>query len=667
VSWNLAYPQTISYRTLSDDWAIKCGQSDSVFDAQVAAQGLADYEIYMAAGQQGSCGRRKAEQMKRLHPEKMVLLYESPAAENPTQWPGGTWAGYYLLMNRTRTLAPIASTTTQITIADPAAFKVGDTAVMWSPTPSDPYANSEWVAVTAIAASTLTVQRNLFGTGLQSYSTPPLIAAAATGPGYPLPDTNLSNVAPVNPATGQRAYQWLAANMLADFAPSAPGAPTLDGMELDAAASRPVVQNDNGTLENEDCDGDGIIDYCQTNVGTAQQVDAYGAGYDAFLQLLKQGLTTYDTDPTQPAKMLLADGENGLRSISAIDGAEFESYPTWDNYTYSSPALETLGVWTADAGAAGDHLSYAFTKDATPLYPQAGCGGVADPWCSNADYRYGMASALVSGSASGYNNEASFGYAQDWDEEATINRAATGLAPGYLGVPLGPPLRSTRYSSGQLVSNGDFELDLTGVASIGIGSGALSLVRDTTTAASGSTSLRMDVNGLSADPGLCESRAQLSITGSTAPGEYTVDFWAKAQSTTTGPAALNMGVGLAGIVGPTQRVLVTPTWTQYTLQIEQTTPTTKSFVKFCVGEGVGHYWIDGVHAHRGTAGILTREYTNGIVVLNDSFATQTNIPLPDGPYHHINGVQDRTVNDGSGVASILPSIAAKDGVILLRG
>ena len=64
---------------------------------------------------------------------------------------------------------------------------------------------------------------------------------------------------------------------------------------------------------------------------------------------------------------------------------------------------------------------------------------------------------------------------------------------------------------------------------------------------------------------------------------------------------------------------------------------------------------------------MTREFTNGIVVLNDSFSNQTNVPLPGGPYHHINGVQDRSVNDGTEVGSRLPAIGAKDGEILLRG
>jgi hypothetical protein len=61
-----------------------------------------------------------------------------------------------------------------------------------------------------------------------------------------------------------------------------------------------------------------------------------------------------------------------------------------------------------------------------------------------------------------------------------------------------------------------------------------------------------------------------------------------------------------------------------------------------------------------------REFTHGIVILNDSFSNQVNVKLPGGPYHHINGVQDPTVNNGMDVGSVLPSIDAKDGVVLLR-
>src|SRR5262249_27082135 len=163
------------------------------------------------------------------------------------------------------------------------------------------------------------------------------------------------------PANGERANQWLVGVLVGDFAPSAPGAPTLDAIELDSTKSTAPARNTKGALENLDCDGDGLVDYCQDDVGTAQQADAYGIGYDQPLGARKAGLAVYDTDPTQPPKMLLGDGEIGLRSIEALNGAEFESFPSWDDYTYSSSALATFGTWQDGAGAAGDHLSYAYT------------------------------------------------------------------------------------------------------------------------------------------------------------------------------------------------------------------------------------------------------------------------------------------------------------------
>ena len=673
-AWNLPFPRTMNYHTLAEDPAVQCKQTDSVFEQELAAARLDTYEIYVAGGFRGTCGRLKSEQLKRLYPAKMVIQYENAGGASPLQWPGGTWAGYYLMMNRTTATGAVNGLQTSIPVADPSVFSVGDTAVMWAPTAADAYANSEWVRVDAIVGSTLDVTRNLFATGARSYSSPPLIAAEATGPSYPNPVFNLSDVAPVNPANGERANQWMAANMVNDFAPSTAGAPTLDAVEFDTTSWAPPANNIHGATKNFDCNGDGVVDYCNQGDNTAQQVNSYGVGLDEFLQAVRQGLTQYDTDPNRPPKMVLADGEMGLRSISNADGVEYESFPSWDNYTYSSPALETLGVWESKDTAPGPHLSYAFTKDNTPLYPQVssanptGCIVPADGGtCRNGEYRYGMVSALLWGGASSYNNEASFAYAQPWDEEATINQATTGLAPGYLGQPIGPVTRTFRYSSPNLTVNPSFEQDLTSAAGASVVNGAVTVSRDTTTAAPGwgSASLRVDVTGQTDSPQAIDTRVSTDLTGPTTPGEYTVAFWAKGVSDTAGPQALNIAVGLDGATGAPSVVLLTNTWTHYFLQINATTTVTKPSVKFFLGTQIGTYWLDGVKVEKGTAGIMTRQFTNGIVVLNDSFSPQTNVALPGGTYHHIAGVQDRTVNDGTDVGSILPTIAAKDGEILL--
>jgi hypothetical protein len=676
-SWHLPFPQTMSYWVLGWDRYIKCGPPDATFSQEVASEGLEKYAIDLVAGHRGECSRLKGEQFKRLYPDKMLIQYQSPAAEDPRTWPGGSWAGYYLMMNRTSATGAVSAGQTSITVANPRVFSVGDTAVIWLPTASDPYANSEWVSVKAISGSTLTVARNMFSTGAHVYATAPLIAAAATGPGYPNPDVNLSSVAPANPANHLRANQWMAHNVISDFAPSTAGAPTFDAVEFDAASWTPPAQNTNGALKNVDCNGDGTIDYCNQNVGTSRQVSAYGVGVDAFLQAVKQGLTVYDTDPTRPPKMVLADGEMGLRSLDSADGVELEDFPSWNNYTYSSSALDTLGVWQSQDSAPGPHLSYEFTKDPTPLYPQNGCVTPANGGtCRNGEYRYGMASALLLGGADAYNklslggrNEGSFTYPQPWDEEATIDQSTTGLTSGYLGQPLGRAVRTTRYTSGNLTTNPSFEQDLTSVTNSSFINGAMTVSRDTSTAApgSGTSSLRADVTAQTADPNRSDARVFSALTGSLSPGEYTVDFWAKGISNTAGPPALPLGVSLDGISAAPDVILITNTWTHYYLQLDVNTAVAKNAdAKFSLGSQIGAYWLDGINVHRGTAGILTREFTNGIVVLNDSFSTQTAVPLSGGTYHHINGVQDRSVNDGTSVGSVLPSIAAKDGVILLR-
>ena len=675
VKWNLPFPRTMSYRVVSEDRAIQCLPLDSLFQAEIEAEGLDKYEIDVVDGHRGQCGREKAEQFKRLYPNKMVILYESTGGADPRQWPGGTWAGYYLMMNRTQATGAVSALQSTITVANPNVFSVGDTAVMWSPTAGDPYANSEWVKVDGINGSTLTVTRDMFATGIQSYAAAPFIAAEATGPGYPDPVINFSSVAPVNPVTGKRANKWMAENMLNDFAPSNADAPTFDGVEFDTASWSPPVQNDNGAIKNIDCNGDGVIDYCNEHTGTARQVNAYGVGYDAFIQAVKRGMTAYDTDASRPPKMVLADGEMGLRSIATADGAEFESFPTWDNYAYSSPALDTFGVWANQDSAPGPHLSYTFTKDITPVYSQKspinpqGCitpahGGT----CRNGEFRYGMAAALLEGGASTYDNEATFLNPQPWDEEGDVNQSTTGLSPGYLGQPLGRVQRLTRYTTVNLTTNPSFEQDLSAVTFSSVVPGALNVTRDTTTAVHGTASLRADVTRQTADPNRSDSRVFEGVNGTLAPGEYTVDFWAKGVNNAAGPQAVPLGVGVTGDNGAPEVVLLTNTWTHYYLEFDLTTSVLKNAViRFSLGDQIASYWLDGVKLHRGTAGILMREFTGGIAVLNDSFTSQNNVPLPDGPYHHINGKQDPTVNNGLDVGSTLPSIHAKDGEILLRG
>jgi hypothetical protein len=284
-----------------------------------------------------------------------------------------------------------------------------------------------------------------------------------------------------------------------------------------------------------------------------------------------------------------------------------------------------------------------------------------------------MAAALMVGSASAYNNDAGFSMPLPWDEEGTINQATTGLTTGYLGAPLGPAQRVARYTSGELITNGNFEQDVSSLTTNMTIPGSMTASQDQTTAAPGfgTASARIDVTAITPSPAVNDARVLLALSAPLAiDKEYTIDFWAKGVNNGQGPPVLDLGVSLNAVLGAPQIVAIGAQWTHYTVAMLTTMlpPNPKlSAVKFFMGRSTGSYWLDGISIHQGTDGIITRQFANGIAVLNDSFSPQTLVDLPGGPYHHINGVQDRLVNDGTSVGTILPIIAQKDGQILLRG
>src|SRR4051812_39193294 len=59
-SFDLPYPRTISYRTLTQKGSIKCDTSDAEFRHDVEAMRLNKYTAVVVDGMGGDCNRRKA-------------------------------------------------------------------------------------------------------------------------------------------------------------------------------------------------------------------------------------------------------------------------------------------------------------------------------------------------------------------------------------------------------------------------------------------------------------------------------------------------------------------------------------------------------------------------------------------------------------------------------
>ena len=719
--YSFDYPRTMSYRMLNNEANITCNMTDDAFKAAIQADNLDKY-TEVTADNYGSCDHDNAEQFKRLYPNTLVINYENAEGLTPKNVPN-TWPGYYLMMNRDRVTgsSPPVASATAITVAHPDRFTAGDYALMYESTTigqgvTDPYGNAEYIYVVSVdsANSTLHVVRNVecpliscdsslkgvyptAGNGA-TFTTLPYVAALAdssTTASYTNANGihfayNISDTAPANPANGERANQWLADFFVNGFAAdtNCPGGgsgtctnPTLDGMEFDVASWLPHGQNFNGNIKNFDCNGDGVIDYCDDNLGSSSQINSYGLGYEAFIHNVKEGLKKYNTTGSSPKIVM---GDDGFRAIGDANGAEFESFPPFDNYPTSSAALADLQYFLDNSQS--PQMSYAFTKDDTINYPgllgatgcaNAGVDSINVPVCRNGSNRYGLAASLVTGSFHAYADEAGFSDLTGWDEDGITNTATTGLHPGYLGQPKGPEIRlPARYTSADLVSNGDFETDTSGWAlnpSPLVSPNAAGLSRDTSSGApnSGSASMKASVTGISPDPtnpSAINLNTQLSA-GLSKTADYTVTFWAKADSTLQTDGVHEVTIKLAG--ASVQTFKLGKTWRQYTLDMAPTSTIShaNAILSIQLGAEIGDYWFDGLSVFQGTDGIITREYDNGIVVLNDSAYAQSSIPLSGAGslgYRHINGVQDRSVNDGSNVGATLPSIGAKDGVILLR-
>ena len=259
-------------------------------------------------------------------------------------------------------------------------------------------------------------------------------------------------MAPVNPATGQNALQWLTSQLVTGFAPD-PGQPALDGIEFDNTAWFAPSTSINGSVRNLDCDANGTIDYCDLNGGTPDQIDAYGLGYDQIVKGVRAGLQAYKI-AGQPPKVVI--GDSGFRAVAYGNGAEFESYPNQDNYNQSSAALADLQLWQSQAQF--PKISYAFTKDITPTYNEVsrqnakGCVPPPDGTCRNGVYRYGLASALITGSFHAMYEEAgNFDHATPFDEDGTINTDITGPRAG-IPRPAGRPRPSARVATRRATS-----------------------------------------------------------------------------------------------------------------------------------------------------------------------------------------------------------------------
>ena len=83
-------------------------------------------------------------------------------------------------------------------------------------------------------------------------------------------------------------------------------------------------------------------------------------------------------------------------------------------------------------------------------------------------------------------------------------------------------------------------------------------------------------------------------------------------------------------VAASQTFRVGQTWQHVILEFQPLVPIPVGSLYFNLGAETGSYWISHLQVREGTAGIVTRQFTNGIAVLNDSALPQTAVALAGG-------------------------------------
>jgi hypothetical protein len=302
--------------------------------------------------------------------------------------------------------------------------------------------------------------------------------------------------------------------------------------------------------------------------------------------------------------------------------------------------------------------------------PDPGGGGEYDNPCDDPgfvpDYRkmrFGLATALL--------NDGFFSYEINTNGHGSLcllwfdEYDNAGKGRGYLGQPLGPVTRAvSALTSPSLLSGGGFEtqnaLDLWDLwADTGAGYSATH-TRDTTTAASGAASVRIDVSQSAGDNWRISFYFEPAeiISGT----DYTLSFWAKADGGRTIESWVERNSPPWTTYADFGSLPLTTTWRHYEVGVPAEGSDAAAAFHIGVGESTGSVWLDDVRLQTGSREVWRRDYEGGIVLINATAVTQT-IPLGD-EFLKINGTQAPGVNDGGLVRAI--DLPPNDGLILLR-
>jgi hypothetical protein len=181
-----------------------------------------------------------------------------------------------------------------------------------------------------------------------------------------------------------------------------------------------------------------------------------------------------------------------------------------------------------------------------------------------------------------------------------------------------------------------------------------SVTRDTTTAAQGSASARINITSTAGvDWRIDFYQDNRSLVKGTI---YDLAFWAKSDVTRTIGLSAQKNAANWDNYGLSKQVTTGPTWQLYTVTFESTATANDARIQFFAGAVTGTVWLDDVRLTLHPPDVYQREYTNGLVLLNGAKSVQT-VPLGYG-YRRLVGDQAprfETLLDDSGSGFSIPT------------
>ncbi|MBI5566880.1 MAG: carbohydrate binding domain-containing protein, partial [Chloroflexi bacterium] len=369
--------------------------------------------------------------------------------------------------------------------------------------------------------------------------------------------------------------------------------------------------------------------------GVADDPDVFDAAWKAgvfhelrtFRQLMPNALvSSHSTDIAEPGIAEIFNGISfGFLTADVLEG-EMSFPELWDRYQAwltraQSPPITMFEASPPDQIAYGydysplDKIPTSTLEFARTLYPYM---------------RFGLALTLMNDGYFAYEYGDTWHGNDWWYDELDFD----------LGYPIGPARRADLgFDIGpSLIVNGSFESAIAPPWNFWADSGngyTASITRDTSTAAHGSASARINITSTAGtDWRVNFYQDDRSLVKGTA---YDLAFWARSNVTRTITLGAQKNAPDWDDYGLWKQVTINPTWQLYTVTFESTATASDARIQFLVGAITGTVWLDNVRLTLHPPDVYQREFTNGLVLLNGTHSQQT-IALDPG-YQRLIGDQ----------------------------